>query len=1269
MTNDILLASPWPPAPSEIANNVAQVQVPALVTQCDLHLIGVPPPDKGPIPDIPTGSGFLPVKGVLESLEAHPAATLLAHVGNEAQQNTAAMQALFKRAGFVVVHDLTLHHAWFDQCMRTHRFVDYVRSVGEFYGPGVQQRAYQARFNTPVVHTLAQSVPLFEPFLRNALGAIVHSKVAFNAVASSNRWPVCRLDLPYAAPSAGQAQQTLAHRAAQVKALRDGEPLRLVVFGHLSANRCVPLILEAMLALQSAAPRPVRLDIYGKAAGAERLQAFIDEHQLAHCVQLHGFVPEQTLIDGLKNAHLGINLRSPTMGEASASQLRLYAAGLPSIVMQAGWYGEQPSNAVFHLPEQCTPSMLVRAVLEVLHNPEVLLSRAEAGLAHIRNAHDPARYVRQLLGFMQAAEAEGKRLLGTRLYMHSLAEATVDLGLSITGNISHAVQSLLAPLPAASSLAHLDDLPPDCLLPQANRHTVAQLMQQHISLQLSRSGRAATGRLLTLDDHLLLQIGSDWPPTFTTPSSAMAAQGVRQIEASKQAPSGSDGLALQGAQAQSKSFADRQALLARQALAATQALAADQALAASQVLLQQRQLNAQQPGLQDHAQAAVAAQQHSQNLAAQMHGLAQSPNPVSALNENAAADGASGTDSPARNIALANALCTAASHILQASQSQADSQAQAASQALAATQQRMRPTLGHTFKPRKPEPDPNLAELAQRSQPRSGVPGALKRLGLSFLARPLLRAWNFMSREWREPLELVQRIASQQGAVQHNHAERVGQLESHLSDHLNPLVHDLSDQMADLQANATELSAHLEQVNTQGVRLSSHLVQLSALGKSTAVQLGELDQKVGGYVGDVGVLNGYVQQLSTHVRQLSDQGEQLSLQGAQHSSHVLQLGAQVDQFGAYVSVLSEQGAALGNHMAQLDTHMSQLSAQVGMLHSHAEVEIEGVRNLARQLIMDNQVLRQQLTHGFAAINSRLNSQSAPNAAAAVPSQTANWQSDRAPFVIPAAPREPVPALTWPPALATAGAAVAPDSGSTSDAGNAQVSAFMQHVADHFRGDGAQLRQRLSGHLPAVAQAAEDVRQRAGQTAQGRSFAVLDLGCGRGEWLDVLREAGQAAQGVDLAPECVSACLDQGLQVLQGDALRVLQYQTAPGSLAAVTAFQLIEHLPLLGQIQLFASAYAALAPGGVLLVETPNPENLRVISCNFWYDPTHQRPLPAEFLRLLALHAGFAADQIQTQPLHPPQEPGLDVEIQHYPPRTRHMLFCGEDTILRAWKR
>lgn len=139
--------------------------------------------------------------------------------------------------------------------------------------------------------------------------------------------------------------------------------------------------------------------------------------------------------------------------------------------------------------------------------------------------------------------------------------------------------------------------------------------------------------------------------------------------------------------------------------------------------------------------------------------------------------------------------------------------------------------------------------------------------------------------------------------------------------------------------------------------------------------------------------------------------------------------------------------------------------------------------------------------------------------------------------------------------------------------------------------------------------------------------VLDIGCGRGEWLELLKAANIPARGIDLNSAMIEQARAKGLDVVEANALDYLRSQPE-GSLAAITGFHIVEHLSFKELVRLFDEAWRVLSPSGIILFETPNPENLVVGACTFNYDPTHNRPLPPDFMRFLAEARGYGEARI-----------------------------------------
>jgi O-antigen chain-terminating methyltransferase len=180
----------------------------------------------------------------------------------------------------------------------------------------------------------------------------------------------------------------------------------------------------------------------------------------------------------------------------------------------------------------------------------------------------------------------------------------------------------------------------------------------------------------------------------------------------------------------------------------------------------------------------------------------------------------------------------------------------------------------------------------------------------------------------------------------------------------------------------------------------------------------------------------------------------------------------------------------------------------------------------------------------------------------------------------------------------------------------QLDALYAALEDRFRGSRDEIKQRFQVYVPYVQ----------------NSAPVIDLGCGRGEWLEILNEAGIEARGVDTNLIQIEQCRARNLNVSDEDFLAHLQ-SLADASVGAVTGFHVVEHVSLKTLVTLLNEALRVLRPGGVVIFETPNPENVLVGSNYFYMDPTHRHPLPSELLEFLLETRGFEAIEILN--LHP----------------------------------
>ncbi|OWW21690.1 class I SAM-dependent methyltransferase [Noviherbaspirillum denitrificans] len=214
--------------------------------------------------------------------------------------------------------------------------------------------------------------------------------------------------------------------------------------------------------------------------------------------------------------------------------------------------------------------------------------------------------------------------------------------------------------------------------------------------------------------------------------------------------------------------------------------------------------------------------------------------------------------------------------------------------------------------------------------------------------------------------------------------------------------------------------------------------------------------------------------------------------------------------------------------------------------------------------------------------------------------------------------------------------------------------FYTEFERHFRGSRDAIRDRLKVYLPYLAH------------FKGENAArIVDVGCGRGEWLELLGAEGFKATGVDMNQAMVADCKERGLDAECGDAIAYLRRQPE-GSLAAVTGFHIIEHLPFETLVALFDAALHAVRKDGLIIFETPNPENLMVGACNFYTDPTHLHPVVPAVAEFMARQRGFAKAEILRLNPYPPNI--HLIEENEVSRRVNQALYGPQDYAVIAWK-
>ena len=377
------LFSPLPPLHSEIGNHSLTVAA-ALQDLADITLWT--PQTEPPVLDRPNLDRGVPVicydPAAMDWPRLNRADANIYNLGNNATFHRAIFDVARLSPGIIVLHDTCLQHffARYSETPGADRAF-YLDSIKRAHGMPALRDAQRWLAGEASLDTLVERYPMTLAALDPALAVVVHNEEEQRNLAAQTRTPVFHLPLAFAAgppPDRKAANGTL----------------RLVVFGFLGPNRRLGPILDVIASL----PDPdVLLDVYGALEDPEPIDAQIATLGLVGRVRRHGFVPEAELQAALARADCAINLRYPSMGEASASQLRIWDMALPSIVTRTGWYATLPDNAVFFVEPEREVETLAAHLEALRRDPARFRLAGLRGRAVLEQQHTPAGYAAGLL--------------------------------------------------------------------------------------------------------------------------------------------------------------------------------------------------------------------------------------------------------------------------------------------------------------------------------------------------------------------------------------------------------------------------------------------------------------------------------------------------------------------------------------------------------------------------------------------------------------------------------------------------------------------------------------------------------------------------------------------------------------------------------------------------------------------------------------------------------------------------------------------------------
>jgi len=392
--------SPLAPALTDIAHYTGRL-LPALAARADVTLWTDQPRWSSGLERFAAVRRFDPREFRWQALSGADA--VFYNIGNNARFHSGIAMVGRRFPGFTIMHDVLLHDAVAHACRQHDDRAGYLEIMQSLYGARGRRDADLCWNGVLKPLELGRLYSCAPYFLESSLGAIVHSRAAERILAKDVDLPIVRLPLPF------PARRFTAPDAASVPA---GPPWKLVVFGFLGVNRCLEQILTALARLPD---HPFHLHIYGKIEDREGTEAAIERLELGRRVTLHGFVPEVELDAALASAHLALNLRYPTKGEASGSQLRIWSHGLPGVVTRTGWYAEQPAGTLFYVRPPFLVEDLCAHLRAFAARPAAYRAAGLHGYEYFVEQHSPAAYAARIVHLAGQAAAYRQRWNALRM--------------------------------------------------------------------------------------------------------------------------------------------------------------------------------------------------------------------------------------------------------------------------------------------------------------------------------------------------------------------------------------------------------------------------------------------------------------------------------------------------------------------------------------------------------------------------------------------------------------------------------------------------------------------------------------------------------------------------------------------------------------------------------------------------------------------------------------------------------------------------------------
>ncbi|MBM07593.1 MAG: hypothetical protein CMH88_14805 [Oceanibulbus sp.] len=331
------------------------------------------------------------------------------HIGNSWVYHAGFLRLAQRIPSVVVLHDLAIQELMIEAVEYNEwEAARYLAGMEKWYGAEGLQIGKACLAKDKKGADLSGVMPGYELAMEKALSILTHTSPAQSIVQARLPELTCHLlPLPFEiGPVPMRAQMSTG-------------PLRLLQFGWIGPNRRLEQVLEALA--QMPKDFDFRLDVMGKIWNPAVIQSKLVELNLVDRVHLHGFVSELTLEDALRQADLVLNLRHPSMGEASGSQLRIWNAGAPAAVTRLGWYAELPENVAYFVDLEEEVEQLHALFSTLAADRRAGAEIGAAGRAYFEAHHDPDTYAEEIVKIArQSAEKDNQTLARSLSAQYSL---------------------------------------------------------------------------------------------------------------------------------------------------------------------------------------------------------------------------------------------------------------------------------------------------------------------------------------------------------------------------------------------------------------------------------------------------------------------------------------------------------------------------------------------------------------------------------------------------------------------------------------------------------------------------------------------------------------------------------------------------------------------------------------------------------------------------------------------------------------------------------